>query len=71
MNVDDVRAGLAEEGWRGFSLLRRFMAEHPERARTLARRLDEAPWERRADSEARTFRWAILADDWRTLRPKR
>jgi len=62
LTPDEVAAALATEGWAGFALLRRYLADHPGESRALARRLRAGGWERRADLEARRVRFAFLAD---------
>jgi FkbH-like protein len=62
-----VLAGLAIEGWTGFSLLRRYLAVPQDPPRALAQRIrSSVPWEGRGDLEARTVRFAFLADSLTT-----
>jgi FkbH-like protein len=61
-DLSPVLEALAREGWRGFVLLRRHLARNPRERRAVARRLEDVPWERRSDLEARRVRFAFLSD---------
>ncbi len=57
-----VAERLTHEGWRGFSLLRRYLTEHPGDSRLLGRALRSVPWLQRPDAESRTARFGFLSD---------
>lgn len=62
LTADDVIESLSAAGWRGFSLLRRYITEHPGDSRALARRVASIAWEARGDLGARQVRFAFLSD---------
>jgi len=62
LTLDQVCAALASSGWTGFSLARRYLRAHPGALRELARRLEAGDRDVFADREARTVRWAFLAE---------
>lgn len=59
-SLEDVRAALSQEGWRGFMLARRFVTEAPRQWRALARLARTVPWAARSDLTARQVRFSLL-----------
>lgn len=60
VSLEAVTAALSQEGWRGFTLARGFLAENPRQWRSLTRAARSVPWETRADFAARQVRFAVL-----------
>jgi FkbH-like protein len=62
LDLDEIVAALGGAGWAGFASLRRYLAERPREARAVAQRLQGVDWRARGDFEARSVRYAVLAD---------
>lgn len=60
LTLDEVVAALAAPGWRGFSLVRRFVSENPRLWRSVVRAARTVPWTKRADYAVRSVQMAML-----------
>src|ERR1700704_3391570 len=60
LSLEKVLESLGDEGWRGFSLFRRFLRMYPGERRRLARALRAVSWNLRTDIDARRVRFTFL-----------
>lgn len=60
LSLEEVLVALSQEGWRGFTLARRFLWENPRQWRVLARAARTASWKDRADYASREVTFALV-----------